>query len=201
MADDFGSELTPAEVWDLRRLVGFMVPSSTDYRVPGANDGAIFADIVRFSAVIKAQCARRWPCCARWLAETSSTSQARVATEAEVVTRLRRADRLLVEDRSAILLWQHGARRQINRCCGTLHRQHSSIRLPCTSPPHGTRELHPPERDRAALGWRGRLRPGWPSRVTNSSHTPNAQSVRRADFAGTLSPALQTSLIMHPPRP
>ena len=27
--------------------VGFMVPSSTDYRVPGANDGAIFADIVR----------------------------------------------------------------------------------------------------------------------------------------------------------
>jgi hypothetical protein len=24
-----------------------MVPSSTDYRVPGANDGAIFADIVR----------------------------------------------------------------------------------------------------------------------------------------------------------
>ena len=47
MADDFGSELTPAELWDLRRLVGFMVPSSTDYRVPGANDGAIFADIVR----------------------------------------------------------------------------------------------------------------------------------------------------------
>ena len=27
--------------------VGFMVPSSTDYRAPGANDGAIFADIVR----------------------------------------------------------------------------------------------------------------------------------------------------------
>ena len=47
MADDFESELTPAELWDLRRLVGFMVPSSTDYRVPGANDGAIFADIVR----------------------------------------------------------------------------------------------------------------------------------------------------------
>jgi hypothetical protein len=47
MADDFGSELTPAELQDLRRLVGFMVPSSADYRVPGANDGAIFADIVR----------------------------------------------------------------------------------------------------------------------------------------------------------
>jgi hypothetical protein len=47
MADDFGSELTPAELQDLRRLVGFMVPPSTDYRVPGANDETIFADIVR----------------------------------------------------------------------------------------------------------------------------------------------------------
>ncbi|HEX2446871.1 MAG TPA: hypothetical protein VHK26_01620 [Methyloceanibacter sp.] len=47
MPNDFGSELTPAELRDLRRLVGFMVPSSADYRVPGANDGTIFADIVR----------------------------------------------------------------------------------------------------------------------------------------------------------
>jgi len=47
MTADPGSELTPAELRDLRRLVGFMVPSSTDYRVPGADDGAIFADIVR----------------------------------------------------------------------------------------------------------------------------------------------------------
>lgn len=47
MADDFGSELTPAELRDLRRLAGFMVPTSADYRVPGADDGAIFADIVR----------------------------------------------------------------------------------------------------------------------------------------------------------
>ena len=47
LADNFESELTPAELWDLRRLIGFMVPSSADYRVPGANDGAIFADIVR----------------------------------------------------------------------------------------------------------------------------------------------------------
>ena len=46
-ADDFESELTPAELCDLRRLVGFTVPSSADYRVPGANDGATFADIVR----------------------------------------------------------------------------------------------------------------------------------------------------------
>ena len=47
MGDDPGSELTPAELRDLRRLAGFMVPSSTDYRVPGADDAAIFADIVR----------------------------------------------------------------------------------------------------------------------------------------------------------
>lgn len=47
MGDDPGSELTPAELRDLRRLAGIMVPASTDYRVPGADDAAIFADIVR----------------------------------------------------------------------------------------------------------------------------------------------------------
>lgn len=47
MASVPGRELTPAEVRDLRRLAGFMVPSSTDYGVPGADDAAIFADIVR----------------------------------------------------------------------------------------------------------------------------------------------------------
>ena len=47
MADDPRSELTPVELRDLRRLAGFMVPSSTDYRVPGADDESIFADIVR----------------------------------------------------------------------------------------------------------------------------------------------------------
>jgi hypothetical protein len=47
MADDRGSELTPAELRDLRRLAGFMVPSNTDYGVPGADEEAIFADIVR----------------------------------------------------------------------------------------------------------------------------------------------------------
>lgn len=47
MANVPGSELTPAEMRDLRRLAGFMVPSSTDYCVPGADDEAIFADIVR----------------------------------------------------------------------------------------------------------------------------------------------------------
>jgi hypothetical protein len=42
-----GSGLTPAELRDLRRLAGFMLPASTDYRLPGADDAAIFADIVR----------------------------------------------------------------------------------------------------------------------------------------------------------
>jgi hypothetical protein len=42
-----GIELTPAEWQDLRRLTGFMVPASREYGVPGADDAAIFADIVR----------------------------------------------------------------------------------------------------------------------------------------------------------
>ena len=42
-----GADLTPAELQDLRRLAAFMVPASAEYGVPGANDEAIFADIVR----------------------------------------------------------------------------------------------------------------------------------------------------------
>jgi hypothetical protein len=41
-----GAELTAAELRDLRRLAGFMVPASDEYGVPGADDEAIFADIV-----------------------------------------------------------------------------------------------------------------------------------------------------------
>ena len=40
-------ELTPAERRDLRLLAGFMVPASAEYGVPGADDEAIFTDIVR----------------------------------------------------------------------------------------------------------------------------------------------------------
>ena len=40
-------QLTPAELRDLRRLAGFMVPASAEYGVPGANDEAILVDIVR----------------------------------------------------------------------------------------------------------------------------------------------------------
>ena len=47
MGDAPGSALTPAELRDLRRLAGIMVPASTDYCLPGADDAAIFADVVR----------------------------------------------------------------------------------------------------------------------------------------------------------
>jgi hypothetical protein len=42
-----GGELTPAELRTLRRLAGLMIPAAADYGVPGADDEAIFADIVR----------------------------------------------------------------------------------------------------------------------------------------------------------
>jgi hypothetical protein len=42
-----GAELMPAELRDLRRLAGFMVPASAEYGVPGADDEAILADILR----------------------------------------------------------------------------------------------------------------------------------------------------------
>jgi hypothetical protein len=46
-AQDLGTELNPAELWDLRRLAACMVPASAEYGVPGADDEIIFADIVR----------------------------------------------------------------------------------------------------------------------------------------------------------
>jgi hypothetical protein len=39
--------LSAAEVRDLQRLAGMMLPASTAYDIPGADDAAIFADIVR----------------------------------------------------------------------------------------------------------------------------------------------------------
>lgn len=56
MGDAAGSELTPAEARDLRRLAGFMVAASTDYCVPGADDAAIFADIVSSLGRAVVQC-------------------------------------------------------------------------------------------------------------------------------------------------
>ena len=39
--------LSPAETRDLQRAAGVMIPASEEYGVPGADDPAIFADIVR----------------------------------------------------------------------------------------------------------------------------------------------------------
>src|SRR6202790_5115188 len=40
------SDLTPAESRDLRCIAGLMIPASSEFDVPGADDAAIFADIV-----------------------------------------------------------------------------------------------------------------------------------------------------------
>jgi len=42
-----GNELTQADLRNLRRLAGFMIPAAGDYGAPGADDEAIFTDIVR----------------------------------------------------------------------------------------------------------------------------------------------------------
>lgn len=39
--------LSPADLRDLEAFAGFMIPASTKYGVPGADDPAIFADIAR----------------------------------------------------------------------------------------------------------------------------------------------------------
>jgi hypothetical protein len=40
------NELTPAESRDLRCIAGMMIPASSEYSVPGADDALVFADIV-----------------------------------------------------------------------------------------------------------------------------------------------------------
>jgi hypothetical protein len=46
MPDNPEQSLSPGEQGDLRRLAGIMVPASTEYRLPGADDAVIFADII-----------------------------------------------------------------------------------------------------------------------------------------------------------
>ena len=41
------TSLSPAESRDLQRLAGLMLPASAEYGVPGADDPAIFADVLR----------------------------------------------------------------------------------------------------------------------------------------------------------
>ncbi|MBS0638896.1 MAG: hypothetical protein U1E70_07640 [Acetobacteraceae bacterium] len=47
MRNDPEPPLSPAEERDLRRVAAMMVPASTEYDVPGADDPTIFADIVK----------------------------------------------------------------------------------------------------------------------------------------------------------
>ena len=47
MQNNVESGLSPAETRDLRCVAGMMVPASTEYGVPGADDETIFADIVK----------------------------------------------------------------------------------------------------------------------------------------------------------
>lgn len=47
MRDDATGELSPNDRRDFKRLAGLMVPASSRHNVPGADDPAIFADIVR----------------------------------------------------------------------------------------------------------------------------------------------------------
>lgn len=41
------TDLSPAQRRDLRRLAGIMIPASEEFAVPGADDAAIFDDILR----------------------------------------------------------------------------------------------------------------------------------------------------------
>jgi hypothetical protein len=45
-ATTIASDLEPAEIRDLRCIAGMMIPASTEYDVPGADDAQIFADIL-----------------------------------------------------------------------------------------------------------------------------------------------------------
>jgi hypothetical protein len=47
MRNDPESDLTPAESRDLRCVAGSIIPASTEFGVPGADDAIIFADIVK----------------------------------------------------------------------------------------------------------------------------------------------------------
>jgi hypothetical protein len=45
MRNDQETDLSPAESRDLRCIAGMMIPASTEFGVPGADDAIIFADI------------------------------------------------------------------------------------------------------------------------------------------------------------
>jgi hypothetical protein len=46
MRDDPETDLSPPQRQDLRRIAGMMIPASDEFAVPGADDAAIFDDIL-----------------------------------------------------------------------------------------------------------------------------------------------------------
>jgi hypothetical protein len=47
MQNESETDLSPAQSHDLRRIAGIMIPVSEEFAVPGADDAAIFGDILR----------------------------------------------------------------------------------------------------------------------------------------------------------
>jgi hypothetical protein len=90
-----GSVLTPAELRDLRHLAGFMVPASAEYGVPGADDEAIFADIVR-SLGRDCNDVRKALAMLREIAGSDFGSRDEVKAEAAAMALLGRADPVVV---------------------------------------------------------------------------------------------------------
>ncbi len=82
-------QLTPTESQAFRQLAGYMVPASADYRVPGADDEVIFADIVR-SLGRDALAVRRALSQLRDLADGDFTSLDEVQAEAIAMALLQR---------------------------------------------------------------------------------------------------------------
>ena len=86
MTISFGSELTPAELWDIHRRSASW-SSRTDYRVPGRTMGRSSRISSALSAVIKAQCARRWRCARDGWRRLAAIDEAEAETTAMALLR------------------------------------------------------------------------------------------------------------------
>lgn len=84
-------KLTTEELRNLRCLAGFMVPSDVDYGVPGADDEAIFADIIR-SLGRDAQAVRTALAMLQEIAGNDISSMERANAEAAAMALLSRDD-------------------------------------------------------------------------------------------------------------
>ena len=96
------AELTSAEMRDLRRLAAFMVPANCEYGVPGADDEAIFADIVR-SLGRDSNAVREALTMLREIARTSFVDLDETKAEAAAMTLLSRASPVMTAFGRAVL--------------------------------------------------------------------------------------------------